>query len=218
MKATKYILLYLIITAFLFSVLNGCSDDCTIISSNPPHPQDQETMIPDRIYIGVGEYNNFNDPVAFYERLGYIGEVNSTLPPIANIIEQSFPFYPNKEWIRFKFMYPVDTLSIDARLTPFKFSEMPEYDSLRPYNGIGVVPNRNITWRYDQNTQKISIFNLVTGSISEPYASCTNDTVYINDGRRLEPHIFNPNPATTNLHDWADGWQNRSTSYSVFRR
>jgi len=90
-------------------------------------------------------------------------------------------------------------------------------NSLHPYNGVGAVQERNIAWRYDQNSQKISIFNIITGRLTEPYASCTNDTVYINDGRRLEPHVFNPNPAITNLHYWFDGYHDRVSSFSMFR-
>lgn len=218
MKSSKNLVrkgLYLIVTVLVSFQLISC-DDSTLISS-PPHPQDELTMIPDRIYIGIGKYGNYNDPVGFYERIGHIGEINSTLPPMAQIIEQSFPFYPNKEWTRFKFTYPVDTFSIDARLTPFKFSEMPTYNSMRPYNGLGVVQERNIVWQYDQAIQRISIFDIISGSLKEVYASYARDTVYIADGRRLEPHVFNPHPGTTSLHDWFDGWADRSTSYAIFR-
>ncbi|MCX6792596.1 MAG: hypothetical protein NTY12_01085 [Candidatus Falkowbacteria bacterium] len=212
MKRSFLLLTVLFIVTFAFT---SCSENLTGSQQN----SSTDALEQGNLYISAGDGygSGFDDPVVFYILPSEPNVIHSTLPPAAQIVGASVD-PNNREFGIFKLKYlSADTFNVPARLTPYKYSEMPTYSSTHPYNGVSVVKNRQLVLCYDEAQNNISVFNLFTGELKNITANRTGDTVYLADNRRLEPHVFNPDPATTNLHYWFDGWVTRSTSFCPFR-
>ncbi|WKZ25160.1 MAG: hypothetical protein QY321_01890 [Patescibacteria group bacterium] len=193
MKKTKNLFSYLLL--FVVGIITAAGCDNSVTST--------ETKLElDYMYIamGIGD-GGYYAPAMFYFSNNSIG---STLPPIAQIKGwQSHLTDQNK--VTFHFNYFDQALWLDAIKTPFKWMDTPPRSSAKPYNGVGVVRDIELIWRYDTDRGTIEIIK--NGSYQELDATYDphSNSVFIAGGKKLKPYIFQPiNPMLINMYYWEE--------------
>mgnify|MGYP001183672982 FL=1 len=190
----------------------GCSDENNQIN-NPSNKQ--ETLQPDFLYVS-SDALDIGCVFFVFEKEPY--QIKTDLGQNTTVI--SYVFNPeNHDSVTFSVSLEQGgtPIQITALKSPFKYSDIPSHSSQYPFDGLGIVYQKELFFKYEERRGQIEVFNLQTGiPLSLSAQRVLFDSVLaiqIEGEIMLKPNPTSPDPLQSNSHRW----QTSNDKSSVYR-
>lgn len=151
MKKSFFLMVVIVFAVYLV----GCSENMI-----GPQVTNQALLEPDYLYVSMGQ-PDFQAGAVFFVYANSQTQIHSDLY-LTSITGYSFPNPDNHDIVEFNLDLG-NMVTVTARRTPFKFSEIPLRNSAYPYDGIGIVYSHDIVYRFNEASGQIEVFHNSTG-------------------------------------------------------